>query len=279
MFDSDALEYLVRCKNSLKKVPQDVLKKRWVGNDAESWFETVTNSETWRKRINESSDWNINDLSASRLDRCELQKKISGLRSSKTISDEANKMSVIKMSVIEVFAWGDMKVPNARMVLPCIDSYQKICRGLLYSELKPVEAYKEFFVARHSGMFKGMGPSYYTKLIYFLGDHSGLILDQWTARSINKLCKEKVIKLKRNNDGNLTVCQSNGPERYERYLEKVENLRDKLKLDTLPKTEELIFSCSDQDNIVKNRLGQYHRICSAWRKYVRTGEKVLTADE
>ncbi len=50
-----------------------------------------------------------------------------------------------------------------------------------------------------------------------------------------------------NNDGNMTVCQSNGPERYARYLQIVEELRAELKLDTLPfsKTEELIFSCSD----------------------------------
>ena len=275
MFNSDALSYLTRCKNSLEEVPPEFLNKRWVGKDAKSWFETVKNSETWRKRINESSDWNINDLSSSQLDRCELQKKISGLRSSKTICDKA-----VKMSVIEIFAWGGMGVgaKNARMVLPCIDNYQEICKDLLCSKLDPVEAYKNFYDAHHSGMFKGMGPPFYTKLIYFLGDQTGLILDQWTARSINIFCDEEeaVIKLKRNNDA---VCQSNGPERYKRYLEIVEELRAELKLDTLPETEKLIFSCSDRDPKVKNRLGQYHRICSAWRKYVRTREQVLTADE
>ena len=122
-----------------------------------------------------------------------------------------------------------------------------------------------------------MGPPYYTKLIYFLGDHSGLILDQWTARSINKLCDEQVIKLTRNKNGSMAVRQSNGPKHYKIYLEIVEELRAELKLDTLPETEELIFSCSDLQG--KNRLGQYHRICSAWRKYVRTEEQVLTADE
>lgn len=281
MFDSDALEYLVRCKNSLKKVPQDVLKKRWVGKDAESWFETVKNSDDWLKQINKSSDsqWDISDLSTCGLGRCELQMKISELTSNKPISNR-----IIKMSVIEILAWGDTRfsIHHARKILPCIENYQEICRGLLCSELTPVEAYKEFFVAHHSKELGAMGPAYYTKLIYFLGDQTGLILDQWTGCSIKKLCKEEVINLKRNNDGKMTVCESNGPKHYARYLEIVEELRAELKLDTLPlsKTEELIFSCSDQDNIVINRLGgQYHRICSAWRRYVRTGEKVLTADE
>ena len=155
-----------------------------MGKGAESWFETVKNSS--------DLDWYIGGLSTSPLDRCKLQNKISELTSGKPIS-----LDTIKMSVIEIFAWGGMGVgaKNARMVLPCIDNYQEICKDLLCSKLDPVEAYKNFYDAHHSGMFKGMGPPFYTKLIYFLGDHSGLILDQWTARSINKLCDEQVIKL------------------------------------------------------------------------------------
>lgn len=269
MFNSDALSYLIRCKERLKEVDPKILNKRWVGRGAESWFETVNNSS--------DLDWYIGGLSTSPLDRCKLQKKISGLRSSKTISDED-----IKMSVIEIFAWGGMRMDHARMVLPCIENYQDICKDLLCSKLNSDDAYKNFHDAHHSGMFKGMGPPFYTKLIYFLGDHSGLILDQWTARSINKLCDKPVIKLTRNKNGSMAVRQSNGPKHYKIYLEIVEELRAELKLDTLPlsKTEELIFSCSDRDPRVINRLGQYyHRICSAWRKYVRTEEQVLTADE
>ena len=270
MFNSHALEYLVRCKKRLEKVPQDVLRKRWAGKGAESWFETVKNSEVWRKRINNSSDldWNIGGLSASPLDRFELQKKISELTSCEPIF-----LNTIKTGVIEIFAWGGMRIDHARKALPCIENYQEICQGLLSGQLTSVEAYKEFFVADHSKELEGMGPAYYTKLIYFLGDQTGLILDQWTGRSINTLCEDPVVNLD-NISGRKIVSKSNGPKHYAKYLEVVERLRIELNLQTLPETEELIFSCSDQKG--ENRLGEYHPVCSAWRKYVRTGEQVLT---
>ena len=264
MFNSDALKYLVKCKKRLESVPQDVLRKRWVGKDAKSWYETVKNSNDWSDRVKNSSspDWKFSGLSMSPLDRYELQKKISELTNNKSISDTA-----IKVSAIEIFAWGGMRIHHARKALLCIENYQEICKGLLCGELTPVEAYKEFFVADYSKELEGMGPAYYTKLIYFLGDQTGLILDQWTGRSINILSKEPVINLD-NFSGRKTVSKSNGPKHYTRYLEMVENLRLELNLQTLTQTEELIFSCSDQKG--RRRLGEYHQNCSAWRKYVRT---------
>ena len=208
------------------------------------------------------SEVQISGLSMSPLDRYELQKKISELTNNKSISDTA-----IKVSAIEIFAWGGMRIHHARKALLCIENYQEICKGLLCGELTPVEAYKEFFVADHSKQLEGMDPAYYTKLIYFLGDQTGSILDQWTGRSINILSKEPVINLD-NVSGRKIVGKSNGPKHYARYLEMVENIRLELNLQTLPETEELIFSCNDQKG--GRRLGEHHQICSAWRKYVRT---------
>ena len=38
---------------------------------------------------------------------------------------------------------------------------------------------------------------------------------------------------------------------------------------SLAQTEEIIFSCPHKNPSVKKRLGEYfHKICSAWRKYV-----------
>ena len=130
-------------KKSLGKVPQDVLKKRRVGKGAESWFETVKNSDLWRERINNSSDsnWNISGLSAGPLGRSELQKKISELTGCEQIF-----LNTIKTGVIEIFAWGGMRIDHARRALPCIENYQDICQGLLSSQLTPVEAYKEYLL-------------------------------------------------------------------------------------------------------------------------------------
>ena len=250
----------------MKDVPPEIQKKSVVGKSATNWFESVTKSDKWPKCDCNSSNWEISGLSTDPLNRFELQQILLESMSSKSISPK-----VIKKCVIEIFAWGAMRVNHARRVLPCIENYQEVCVGLTCGKLNPVEAYKEFFVAHHSRELLGMGPAYYTKLIYFLGDQTGLILDQWTGCSINKLCINPVIIL-----DNGSVSKSNGPKRYAKYLEAIEQLRVALDLPTLSKTEELIFSCSDLKG--KSRLGEEnHKICSAWRKFVRTGNKVLKA--
>ena len=46
-------------------------------------------------------------------------------------------------------------------------------------------------------------------------------------------------------------------------------LKIELNIKTLAQTEELIFSCPHKNPSVKKRLGEdFHKICSAWRKYV-----------
>lgn len=267
MFNQEARKYLLRCKRSLKNVPQDVLDKRWEGRDAESWFESVKNSDDCPNNIRNSSDWDISGLSTKQLNRGELIEELSELRSSRPISDKA-----IKKSVIEIFAWGRMRKNHARMVLPGIKKYQEICKDLVRAYLNPVDTYKEFFIAYHSKEFKGMGPAYYTKLIYFLGDQKGPILDQWTGRSINKLCKYPIVML---GNGENTVSMNNGPKRYAKYIEIVEQLQKILKLQSPSEAEELMFSCSHNDPRVEGRLGEkHHKICSAWRRYVDTGEMI-----
>ena len=117
-----------------------------------------------------------------------------------------------------------------------------------------------------------MGPAYYTKLIYFLHDKEGLILDQWTGRSINKLCKLPIVML---GNGVNTISMNNGPKRYAKYIEIVEQLQKILKLQSPSEVEELMFSCSHKDPRVEGRLGEEnHRFCSAWRRYVDTGEMI-----
>ena len=264
MFKTEALEYLIRCKSRLESVPHEILKKCVVGKSATKWFESVRDSDNWPNCDCNSSNWEISGLSTDPLDRVELQQILSEAISGKSISHE-----VIKKCVIEIFAWGTMRVHNARSALPCIENYQEICVDLICRKLNSVEAYREFFIANHSKEILGMGPAYYTKLIYFLGDQTGLILDQWTGRSINTLCINPVINL-----DNGYVSKSNGPKRYAKYLETVEQLRVELNLQTLSQTEELIYSCSDQNGNV--RLGEEnHKICSAWRKFVKTRHKVL----
>ena len=276
MFKCEELEYLRECKSSLDSVCPEELKKRWEGNNAAIWFERVKNSKTWLDCIKSSSDSNsdIVGLSDRPLDRYVLIERISKSKSSEPISD-----NTLKRSVIEIFAWGGMRTDHASKAILCFENYRVICEKLVSSELDAIEAYKEFFVADHSKELEGMGPAYYTKLIYFLGDQSGLILDQWTGRSINLLCENPVIHLDNPIGDRKAVSKSNGPNRYAAYLEIVEKLREELEMNTLSETEELIFSCSDRKGKNRFKAEKYHDICSAWRKYVRTNGKERVLDE
>ena len=110
---------------------------------------------------------------------------------------------------------------------------------------------------------KGIGPAYYTKLIFFFGDQSGLIMDQWTARSTNLLLGKTLIKLVGN-----VVSDTNSEQVYGEYLHFVAELKNHLGINSLAKAEELIFSCPHKHRAVKKRLGKHHGACSAWRKYV-----------
>ena len=53
----------------------------------------------------------------------------------------------------------------------------------------------------------------YTKLICFLGNQSGLIMDQWTSRSINLLMGSKIVKLQNN-----SVLKKNTSYVYSKFL-------------------------------------------------------------
>jgi hypothetical protein len=113
----------------------------------------------------------------------------------------------------------------------------------------------------------GIGPAYYTKLIFFLGDGEGLIMDQWTSKSINLIHEENVIKL----TGGY-VSRFAGSGMYQKYVHCVAELAEGMGLSGTEfqknnKMEELIFSISAKKK-PKFLTRQEHEIVSAWRSYV-----------
>ena len=156
---------------------------------------------------------------------------------------------------------------TGKAAIQSIELYEDICHDLLKGE-DSLKAYKNFYERQNnigfSPKMKGLGPAFYTKLIYFLGDQTGLIMDQWTAKSVNKLCGYKCVKL----ENNKTVSKKNDVNVYKQYLYIVSEIHKTLKLETLSNAEELIFSCSHKHPSVKKLLGHHHEVCSAWRKYV-----------
>src|SRR5690606_3910358 len=119
-------------------------------------------------------------------------------------------------------------------------------------------AYQRFSVLRADGRLPGMGPAFFTKLIFFMGQSPrGYILDQWTARSVNLLFCDDPIKLL---PGGF-VSDANDATAYERFCTRVEQLAPILSEATGQphcgeEAERAIFSRGGK------RAGK-------WRRYVR----------
>jgi hypothetical protein len=252
-FDQKAIGKLKSCNDAINKtVPPEIMKKLWIGGNTAKWFTHI------------GVVWKIAHLPTYEMDRYQLMEEINKVRHQTSISKEQ-----VREQIIKIFSWGRMKTSKTtgKAALQSIESYESICHDLLCG-LNSLKAYEKFFERQNNiGFFpqmKGVGPAFYTKLIYFLGDKTGLIMDQWTAKSVNKLCGNEVIKL----ENNTTVSKKNDVTVYKRYLDIVSDIQTTLELPTLSKAEELIFSCSHKQATVKKQLGHHHKVCSAWRKYI-----------
>lgn len=248
-FNQSALEYLKICKERIDtEVPDEKLKSLWVATSPQKWF------------ANFDTDWGVPDLLAKPLNRYDLLELFLASKKEKKMDQ-----LTIRKLIINVLAWGGMRRDKNTGIpaLETIGAYEKVCSDLLKGT-PAVAAYEEFYNLQNSGQMRGMGPAYYTKLIFFFGDQTGLIMDRWTSRSANLLAGDDFIKLY----GEGYVSPKNCSQIYKKYLDLVSELDFLLGTGSLARTEELIFSCSHVQSKVKNMLGTHHDACSAWRKYV-----------
>jgi hypothetical protein len=116
------------------------------------------------------------------------------------------------------------------------------------------QAYEEFATLRNALPSKmlGMGPAYFTKLIFFLlpvNKPRGFIMDQWTSASVNLLFDRKVIETQiqktqqKNGKVKLTefVTDKNSKENYINFCERIELIASDLMKDSAC-IEEMMFS-------------------------------------
>lgn len=226
------------------------LTSTWVGQSAMNWF-AITTKDAQKSAA--FSDVYFN--------RTSLREYILSEKNSKTAS--ANLYDI----VVNILAWGGMSYRHGRRALQCWDNWQPICEGLVSGKLNYTEAYDAFFEAQHIGKMSGIGPAYYTKLIFFLGNGEGLIMDQWTSKSINLIHEENVIKL----TGGY-VSKFADSVMYRKYVQSVAELAERIgisgtEFDKNNKMEELIFSISAKKK-PKFLTREEHEIVSAWRSYV-----------
>ena len=91
-------------------------------------------------------------------------------------------------------AWGGMNLENWRLLWgPSDREWLNVAQCIRDGNLTRAEAYERLRVLKKKGDLKGMGPAYFTKLIYFLTPRdkperqTAYIMDQWAASSVNLL--------------------------------------------------------------------------------------------
>lgn len=243
---------LAECNHAIKNVMQKKpeLASTWVGQSARYWINITTCSEKYSERFND-----IRHNRSSLRDYIQNQKMVA-------INDSA-----LLDIVINILAWGGMSYQHGRSALKSWNNWKSICAGLVDGTHGHFSAYKKFYAAQHSGEMEGIGPAYYTKLIFFLGNGDGLIMDQWTSKSINLLHEENLIRLDSGYVSRFAVV-----DKYKRYIDCVSELAVKLgfsgsNFEKNNKTEELIFSISGKKKPAFLTT-EDHKIFSEWRRYV-----------
>lgn len=111
----------------------------------------------------------------------------------------SNKLETITC-VASILSWGGMRRGSGVSALSTVTSWLPVCDEIRSGKLSRSEAYEKFMSIRLANKMKGMGPAFFTKLIFFFmyGQKSqGYIMDQWTGTSVNLLSESELVKLKK----------------------------------------------------------------------------------
>lgn len=156
-----------------------------------------------------------------------------------------------------IFAWGGMRVGNGKRILKQT-AWVPVCEDLRCGAIDHYQAYSAFFRLAHNNEMPGCGPAYFTKLLMFLPQtgERGIIMDQWTARSVNLLAGRQIVRLLRVHGTSQTyrVAPDNDAAVYRDFCTAVCELSIRLNL-SVEEAEMLLFSEG--------------RGRGAWRDYVR----------
>ncbi len=141
---------------------------------------------------------------------------------------------------IAISAWGKMRHDHGRRAWAKRNEWRDTIEGMRQSHRSTrAQTYEVFRGLRKAKQLPGVGPAYFTKIMFFLfPELNAYILDQWTARSINILYPEgELIDL----GPSKNVLDSNTGDAYEAFCLKIEDLARKIGQSPI-ETEKIIFS-------------------------------------
>lgn len=161
---------------------------------------------------------------------------------------------------VSVLAWGGMNRQHGRFLFANTTNWLPIVDQLRSGRIESSAAYEAFYNLRFDGRLPGMGPAFFTKLIFFSHPrHNGFIMDQWTARSVNLLSQHEVVAttLTNNRNGRIQhrVADQNTANTYAEFNDFILGLAKAIGyVGREDKVEEALFSTG--------------RGTGAWRNYV-----------
>lgn len=227
--------------NNIGELPQNP----WVGTSPLSWITSVVSRQT-------SLTINPEKYSKTALNRSDLY-RMSADEGTSDLDFSAN-----------VLSWGGMRRDHGARCLETFEEWLGVVSRLRAGRVSRGEAYSEFMSLRLSGNLKGMGPAFFTKLIFFGGkQHNGYIMDQWTGRSVNFLFDEEIVNLNRIGSAAF-VTDRNDEIVYEKFCDAIEALTQLVEFTSDPKIlEEVLFSSGGRQK-------------GKWRTYLIEQEKTRT---
>jgi hypothetical protein len=189
----------------------------------------------WAADIGASSEF-VERLPAERLDRTRVR-----------VLCRDQSMDVL-IGYLAVMAWGSQRRDHGKSAWASRRVFADVLDGLRQRKLSESEAY-EFFIDNE---ISGLGPAYFTKLIYFFSaEETCFIMDQWTSKSVNLIFGEEKVRI--NSSG--WVTRENTWSHYKSYCDSV---------------RQLSRECGQECEVIEQRLfSQGGKDPDPWRHYVK----------
>lgn len=169
-----------------------------------------------------------------------------------------------------VMAWGGMNQRFSERFFGLAGTgWLDVAERIRAGKLDRQQAYSEFSALRQNGKLHGVGPAYFTKLIYFLtprqtgSDRHAYIMDQWAGCSINLLLRTELVKMDVIRNWHVgrdrpeciyRVSEANTATDYDQFCLAVDALRLKFNLQA--------------DQVDRAMIANGGKNKSSWRRYV-----------
>jgi hypothetical protein len=148
-----------------------------------------------------------------------------------------NHNNPVLFGYICAMAWGGQRHFHAGPAWANRQDIALALENLRNGDLPRNQAYG-LFNNGHGNHFPGLGPAYFTKLLYFFSpEPCCYIMDQWTAKSVNILNQKHVVRM---NGGN--VHNMNSGNNYQAFCEEIDDIAEELCHYTGDIAEERLFS-------------------------------------